>query len=590
MKKRWGSLYAAFTKKVIPQGLRPGSGLFPEKMGQLVAVEDGKGGTAGLLRPLGTGDGFHPAGIARKGNRLAGQFAPAGATAVGSMPEARLAAFGQQGAPEGKVKRIGGGTVLIVHHADDIAPPAGVQNGLDEIPASRAEQPGRAQHKGTIRQNVENGLLPGQFGFAVDREGMGRILLGEGAVMVAAENEVRAVMDELSGSHVAENAGKGIRQGAVDEHGILGMIFRIIHLRPGDRIEYGIGLDMFEPFLQEIHVQQIAVAASQRRHLPAARGKHPDKGLTQQTGCASKNQRFGHDNLRLFMLPPPLAGVNSKSARLATSRQLPYTAAMKCAILLVAFGAAGRQAQEALRGVDAQVRTAFPGLPVRWAYTSHLLRERLALARQKSDSVLKALRRLQFEGFRQVAVQPLQSIPGDEYGEVRAVLEEVAVSSAMRLELGTPLLNDEADVEAAAQAVLAHLPAERRPDEDVVLMGHGARHPAMSRYEALARAVRARDTHIHVGAMSGPLELEALLPALVSRRVWLLPLLSVVGRHALEDMAGEAESSWRSRLERAGHECCPILRGMAEYRGFAAIWLRHLAQAVARLDGRTEGA
>ena len=88
--------------------------------------------------------------------------------------------------------------------------------------------------------------------------------------------------------------------------------------------------------------QQIAVAASQRRHLPAARGKHPDKGLTQQTGCASKNQRFGHDNLRLFMLPPPLAGVNSKSARLATSRQLPYTAAMKCAILLVAFGAAGR--------------------------------------------------------------------------------------------------------------------------------------------------------------------------------------------------------------------------------------------------------
>lgn len=505
------------------------------------------------------------------------------------MPEARLTAFREQGAPEGKIKRIGGGAVLIVHHADRVAPSAGVQNGLDEIPASGAEQPGRAQHKGTIRQNVENGFFPGQLGFAVDREGVRRILLAEGAVMAAAEDEIRAVMDEPTDAHVAEDAGEGIRQGAIDEHGILGMIFRIIHLRPGDRIEYRIGLDAFQPFLQEIHIQQVAVAAAQGSHLPAARGKHPDKGLSQQSGCASKNQRFAHDNLRHFMLPPPLAWVNSKTARLATGRQLPYTAAMKCAILLVAFGAAGRQAQEALRGVDAQVRTAFPGLPVRWAYTSHLLRERLALARQKSDSVLKALRRLQFEGFRQVAVQPLQSIPGDEYGEVRAVLEDVAASSALRLELGTPLLNDETDVEAAAQAVLAHLPPGRTPDEDVVLMGHGARHPAMSRYEALARAVRARDAHIHVGAMSGPLELEALLPGLTSRRVWLLPLLSVVGRHALEDMAGAAESSWRSRLERAGHECCPILRGMAEYKGFAAIWLRHLAQAVARLNGPPAG-
>ena len=284
------------------------------------------------------------------------------------------------------------------------------------------------------------------------------------------------------------------------------------------------------------------------------------------------------------MLPPTIAAVNSKSARLASARQVPYTAAMKRAILLVAFGASGRQAQEALRGFDAQVRAAFPGLPVRWAYTSHLLRERLAQARQKSDSVLKALRRLQFEGFRQVAVQTLQSIPGDEYGEVRAVLDEVAASSSLRLELGTPLLHDEADVEAAALAVLAHLPVERTPDEDVVLMGHGARHPAVSRYEALARAVRAHDAHIHVGAMSGPLELEALLPRLSSRRVWLLPLLSVVGRHALEDMAGEAETSWRARLERAGHLCCPILRGMAEYNGFAAIWLRHLSRAAARLD------
>ena len=126
---------------------------------------------------------------------------------------------------------------------------------------------------------------------------------------------------------------------------------------------------------------------------------------------------------------------------------------MKCAILLVAFGATGQQAQGALRDFDAQVRAAFPDKPVRWAYTSLLLRERLAQARQKSDSVLKALRRLQFEGFRQVAVQALHSIPGDEHGEVRAVLDEVAATSALRVQLGAPLLNDAADIEEAARAV-----------------------------------------------------------------------------------------------------------------------------------------
>lgn len=260
---------------------------------------------------------------------------------------------------------------------------------------------------------------------------------------------------------------------------------------------------------------------------------------------------------------------------------------MKRAILLVAFGASGLRAQEALRGFDLRVRRNHPGVPVRWAYTSLLLRERLAQARQKSDSVAKALLRLQFERFTHVAVQPLQTIPGGEHADVRGVLDEVAQSTGMILRLGAPLLNSPQDVLAAARAVAQHAPEERQPGEDVLLMGHGARHEAVSRYEDLASAVYALDPHIHVGAMSGPRELANLLPRLTSSRVWLMPLLSVIGRHALQDMAGQQETSWRSRLEAAGHTCCPVLRGTAEYAGFADIWLRHLGEAVAALDAPT---
>ena len=48
---------------------------------------------------------------------------------------------------------------------------------------------------------------------------------------------------------------------------------------------------------------------------------------------------------------------------------------MKHAILLVAFGASSPQGQNALKGFDALVRQRYPGVTVRWAYTSVLLRE-----------------------------------------------------------------------------------------------------------------------------------------------------------------------------------------------------------------------
>ena len=256
---------------------------------------------------------------------------------------------------------------------------------------------------------------------------------------------------------------------------------------------------------------------------------------------------------------------------------------MKHAILLVAFGASSPQGQNALKGFDALVRQRYPGVTVRWAYTSVLLRERMAQARQKSDSVFKAVCRLGLEHFEAVAVQPLQTIPGQEHGEVRLAVEEAAEHEHLLCRVGAPLLASADDVRATAQALVRHLPADRAADEDVVFMGHGAEHEAVARYVDLANAVHALDNRVHVGAMNGAVTLESILPNLASRRVWLMPLLSVVGRHALEDMAGENGHSWRSRIEAHGHQCLPVLMGTAEYTGVAEIWLRHLEDAVQSL-------
>ncbi|WP_092153300.1 sirohydrochlorin cobaltochelatase [Desulfovibrio legallii] len=261
---------------------------------------------------------------------------------------------------------------------------------------------------------------------------------------------------------------------------------------------------------------------------------------------------------------------------------------MKRAILLVAFGASSAQGQNALKGFDALVRQRYPGVPVRWAFTSLLLRERLALARQKSDSVFKAMSRLGFERFTHVAVQPLQTIPGSEHEQVCAAVAEAAAPHGLVCRVGAPLLQSPADVQEAARALVRHLPAERAPHEDVVCMGHGARHAAVGRYADLDQAVRALDPRVHVGTMNGAALLEDILPRLASSTVWLMPLLSVVGRHALRDMAGAQAQSWRSRIESDGRRCRPVLLGTAEYAGFAELWLRHLEAAAQPLFASAE--
>lgn len=255
---------------------------------------------------------------------------------------------------------------------------------------------------------------------------------------------------------------------------------------------------------------------------------------------------------------------------------------MKQGILLAAFGASGRQNESVLQLFDAEVRARF-SLPVRWAFTSPLLRERLALERKKTDSVRKALEKMAFERYRRIAVQPLQCIPGLEYADVLEDARVLESGRGIQVRVGQPLLHSEADIAAAAKALVRHLPPERAADDAAVWVGHGTRHAATDRYAALACAVREIDPLVHVGTLGDARALPRLLEALRAqhvRRVLLLPLLSVVGRHALRDLAGSAPGSWKSEIEAAGLSCSPVLKGSAEYSGFIRIWLDHLDAAL----------
>lgn len=275
---------------------------------------------------------------------------------------------------------------------------------------------------------------------------------------------------------------------------------------------------------------------------------------------------------------------------------------MKPGILLAAFGSGSRQGESALRLFETRVRACFPDVAVRWAFTSGLMRERLASARKKSDSVHKALDKMSFERFTHVAVQPLHVISGLEYSDILADVEQLRQQKGFAsLTVGAPLLTDPVTdaecvdttdpckdtsskaVDLVAKAMLEALPAERHPDEAVLFMGHGTRHAAERLYESLFRSVQTRDPLVFIGTLNGTLRLEHILPRLLVpavRRVWLMPFLAVVGRHTLEDMAGSSERSWLSRLQAEHISCVPVLKGMIEHQGFTEIWITHLVQSM----------
>lgn len=264
------------------------------------------------------------------------------------------------------------------------------------------------------------------------------------------------------------------------------------------------------------------------------------------------------------------------------------TAKEKTGILLVAFGTSVPEAAAAIDALKKQVEATFPGLPVRLAYSSRIIRDKLAAEGDRKRSPAQALADMAAEGFTRVAVQSLHAIPGREYSDIKATAElfQAMPKGIAKVCVGRPLLHSPADIATAAAAILPTLPAHRK-GEAVLLMGHGTDHPANAAYAALQLELWKRDPAVFVATVEGAPALDDLIPLLKrqgARTAHLVPLMSVAGDHALNDMAGSEDDSWASRLKAAGIASRPVLVGLGSRPGVAALWVEHLKDAVKELE------
>ena len=121
----------------------------------------------------------------------------------------------------------------------------------------------------------------------------------------------------------------------------------------------------------------------------------------------------------------------------------------------------------------------------------------------------------------------------------------------------------------------------------MVLMGHGTPHPSNAFYAAMMYHFQQKDPNIFVGTVEGFPEIEHIKAMLLKKKIkkaYLIPIMSVAGDHARNDMAGDEEDSWKSILTKAGIKCVPIVKGTAEYDEIVAVWIEHLGSVLSPFE------
>lgn len=251
----------------------------------------------------------------------------------------------------------------------------------------------------------------------------------------------------------------------------------------------------------------------------------------------------------------------------------------KKGVLMVSFGTTVPTAQKAIDNLFNNLKKACPGTEVRLAYTSNIIRRKLAREEKRFiDTPLMALAKMRDEGFTDVVVASTHIIPGEEYNDLKQVVEAFNTIEGKygfkRLVLAEPFLYHESDFEAMAGFLKRTYGSRVDGDSAMVLMGHGTPHFANAAYGQLQVVLEGMAPGFIVGTVEGAPTLDDVRRRLKHskvRRVTLAPCMIVAGDHANNDMAGPEDDSWATILKGDGYRVSSVLKGLGEYDEIAAM-------------------
>lgn len=316
-------------------------------------------------------------------------------------------------------------------------------------------------------------------------------------------------------------------------------------------------------------------------------------------------------------------------------------------ILLVAFGSTWEQAYDTFDKVVDDYKANFSGWDVYLSFSSAICINN-ARAGENVDpkdyyDPEHWLTAIGLAGYKQVVVQSLQVIPGEEYRRVRDsyvkdfmnnrngdFTDAYMKSLDRQVVVGTPLMAEESDAKTLATTLNNEADVKAAVAQGIVaFMGHGNPegydyYGGNVRYLQLEDYLRALNTNYYVGTVDmdetyaedvlnhiaggtfdyqiGDVTKTISYPENASKKAQLFVLMSIAGDHAHNDMADdEDDESWFSMFNAAGietaayetnySEACwkkyksgdEYIPGLAERSSVRKLWMNHTREAIAKL-------
>jgi len=258
-------------------------------------------------------------------------------------------------------------------------------------------------------------------------------------------------------------------------------------------------------------------------------------------------------------------------------------------ILLVSFGSSYPEAQASFQNIEEETLKSFPDAKIYWAYTSKMIRRKLAKSGKLIDSPAQALAKMSEDGITHIAVQSLHVIPGSEYNDLQITVDAFTAipKGPQKIVLGDPLLLVHQDNVELAKALKDIFSSQINKNDALVFMGHGTSHANNIYFPGFEYYLQKQIPHAYMGTVEGYPELTDVINELHKEKiknVVLAPFMTVCGDHVQNDMVGEEKESWKSILEAEGFTVTPNLKGLAEYDNIVAIYIKHLKKSWDELD------
>lgn len=258
-------------------------------------------------------------------------------------------------------------------------------------------------------------------------------------------------------------------------------------------------------------------------------------------------------------------------------------AVSKPGIIIVAFGTSIPEAQKVFDHIMQSAQKRFVDYDIMYGYTARSIVK--TLREEKRDhgvlTLEEAITEMKKRGHSAIVLQSLHVSPGQKDAELKEV-----DAQGMKVVIGKPLLDSDADLAQAVKAVESEL-QKGCPN---VFCGHGNdHHPEYNAMMiAFNKAIQAQFPGSVLCTVEGQPGSDVLRTEVkrevekVNGKIHFIPMMIVAGDHIINDVSGEEADSWKNIV---GAKEVTISKPLGYNDAILAIFWEHLAQALKQAEG-----